>query len=111
LLQGKRFTIPSLITNTGDAELTNVTVNDPLIPGLAYFEGNTDGDSPMKLDVNETWYFKGSYVASEADFNPGSEGFTQLTNTVTVDTSETEPQTTQEHVLLYSPNLSITKNP
>jgi len=109
LAPGETIYYTVVITNTGDAELTNVTVNDPLIPGLAYFEGNTDGDSPMKLDVNETWYFKGSYVASEADFNPGSEGFTQLTNTVTVDTSETEPQTTQEHVLLYSPNLSIQK--
>lgn len=110
LAPGETIYYTVVITNTGDTELTNVTVNDPLIPGLAYFEGNTDGDSPMKLDVNETWYFKGSYVVTKADFNPGSEGFTQLTNTVTVDTSETEPQTAQEHVLLYSPNLSIQKS-
>jgi uncharacterized repeat protein (TIGR01451 family) len=109
LAPGEEIAYTVVITNTGDAELTNITVDDPLIPGLEYLEGNTDGDNPMKLDVNETWYFKGSYVATEADFNPGSEGFTQLTNTVTVDTNETDPQTAQEHVLLYSPNLSIQK--
>jgi len=51
-----------IVKNTGTVALGNVNVTDPRIASLTYVSGDTNRDG--KLDVNETWTYKGSELVS-----------------------------------------------
>lgn len=98
-----------LVTNTGNAALTGITVNDPMLPNLAYVSGNDNGNSA--LDVGETWLYTGSYTVTEADYSKeASGGVIPLVNTVTADSNETSPVQAQDKVELALPKLELTKS-
>ncbi len=71
------------VTNDGNVDLTNVTVNDPLIDNLA---GNND----TVLNVRETWTYTGNYTITREDIaNNDGDGFI---NNVTVDCDQLDQQ-------------------
>ncbi|MCP9876790.1 DUF11 domain-containing protein [Cyanobium sp. A2C-AMD] len=61
------------VTNTGNRDLTNLTVTDPLIEEISAVlnevtgENTGDADNDGSFDIGETWVFKGSYNADQAD--------------------------------------------
>ena len=59
------------VDNTGDVDLTNVVVEDPLLGGVLAgpASGDTDGDG--ELDVDETWVYEGSYLVTQEDIDAG----------------------------------------
>ncbi|MDH3718111.1 MAG: DUF11 domain-containing protein, partial [Planctomycetota bacterium] len=100
-------------TNTGNQDLTNVMVNDPLVTNLALSSGD---DSDGVLEVNEVWIYTGSYTVSQSDIDsnatmePNGVAVGLIDNTATVYTEETEPQSASVQVpISQNPLLSIVK--
>ncbi|MGB7427344.1 MAG: hypothetical protein WA933_05990, partial [Microcoleaceae cyanobacterium] len=103
------------VENTGNVDLTTVTVSDPLLETLTGPAGDTDGDN--KLDVDETWTYTGSYTVIQenidsngidADGNGDNDG--DIDNIATVTTDQTTPVSDDEDVpLLRSPELVFDK--
>lgn len=62
-------------TNSGNRDLTGLTVSDPLIAsisavladGTAFNAGDVNSDG--SFDIGETWLFKGTYLAAAKDLN------------------------------------------
>ena len=108
------------IANTGNVDLTGVTVTDNVeaqgATNATYVSG--DGGVIGVLDVGETWTFSASYVLTQADLDnagygtpagdlPG-DGF--LDNVATGDTEETPEDTAVAQVpLVYNPAIEVTK--
>ena len=77
------------VTNDGNIDLTNITVNDPLINLTGPFESlNADGI----LEVGEKWTYDGNYTVTQADINSndGIDGF--INSTATVRSDQLEPK-------------------
>ncbi|MGB9927756.1 MAG: beta strand repeat-containing protein, partial [Methanosarcina sp.] len=77
------------VTNTGNINLTNVTLNDSLITVSGPTESvNVDGI----LEVGETWTYTGTYTVTVRDIytNGGGDGF--IENTATVDCDQLDPE-------------------
>ncbi|MCW1427789.1 DUF11 domain-containing protein [Novosphingobium sp. JCM 18896] len=101
------------IENTGNVSLTGVALSD-LLEGQATPVGLPSGDTtnPGVLDVGETWSYDYSYTLTQADLDARgySDNDGKLNNTATVDTSETDPQSSSASVdLIYDPKLAIEK--
>ena len=76
------------VTNTGNVNLTNVTLSDSLIIVSGPLESlNTNG----VLEIGETWIYTGTYTVALTDIysNGGGDGF--IENTATVDCEQLEP--------------------
>jgi uncharacterized repeat protein (TIGR01451 family) len=71
---GDEVTFTVVVTNTGTATLTNVRVNDPLVPLTC-----APGTPVDRLRAGETITCRGTYVVTQADIDSGS-----VTNTATV---------------------------
>ena len=76
------------VTNTGNVPLTGVTVSDPMCTtAISGPTGDANGDS--KLDTNETWIYTCNHKVTQDEIEAGGN----LSNTVTVDSNETGPDT------------------
>ncbi|RYD87884.1 MAG: DUF11 domain-containing protein, partial [Sphingobacteriales bacterium] len=77
--------VPYTITvrNTGNAAISSVAVNDPMI-STALASGDSNGN--MKLDVGETWTYTGTYTVKQSDIdnNGNTPVLGVLRNTVNV---------------------------
>ncbi|MDD3246725.1 MAG: DUF11 domain-containing protein, partial [Methanosarcina sp.] len=84
------------VNNTGNIDLTNVTVTDPLLGTL---DGPV-GDNPVEgiLEVGETWVFTGNYTVTQTDINTNGDGDGFINNTATVDSEELPPESDSEAV-------------
>jgi len=76
------------VTNTGDVELTNLTVTDPLIEPLAGPAESKDTDGV--LDVGETWTYTGSYTVTQEDINTNGDCDGYIDNVAMVDCDQLE---------------------
>ena len=66
------------VTNNGNVELTNVTVNDLRIDNLAGpIEPNSNDTI---LNVGESWVYTGNHTVTRADLNNNGEGISQQRN-------------------------------
>lgn len=72
---GGIITYTYTVTNTGNAPLAEVSVNDNRLGSIPFVEGDTDGDG--WLDAGETWIFRATYTIKWTDRSP-------LVNTATV---------------------------
>ena len=100
--------------NTGNITLTNVSANDPLLPGAALvFDPASDLDSDGELDVGETWRWTGSYALDQViDIDTAGGGDNDVDNTVTITADELPgPVTASDEVpLVPTAELTLAKN-
>jgi len=90
--------------NTGNQVLTGVTVTDAFVNDLVYVSGDANNDG--KLDLNETWTYKGSHVVTQAELDSGKN----IVNTATGDSDQTGPKdATAKIPLVQKPSFTITK--
>ena len=90
-----------VVTNTGNATLTNVTVSDPLLTSIVC--PDTNGTFSLELGAFVTC--TGSYAITQADINAGHRD-----NTATADSDQTVPVTDSFDVTLTTnPSISISK--
>ncbi|MGB9928995.1 MAG: beta strand repeat-containing protein, partial [Methanosarcina sp.] len=96
------------ITNTGNVNLTNVTVTDSLINLTGPILGD---DSPTGiLDIGETWIFTGNYTATQADINTNGNGTGFIQNTATVKSDQLDPKSHSDEVSIQArPAYTINK--
>ncbi len=55
------------VSNTGDTELTGISISDPMLGALGGPAGDTDLDG--NLDTDETWTYTGSYIVQQSDLD------------------------------------------
>ena len=77
-----RYTIT--VKNTGDAAISNVVVNDPMLSNAALANPATDANS--KLDVGETWTYQADYTVKQSDIDNNGNTLVKgvLSNTATL---------------------------
>ena len=94
------------ITNTGNMTLTGVSVSDPMCAAAPVRQsGDTNNDN--KLQTTETWVYTCSHTVTQAELNAGGN----LTNTVTVGSDQTGPDTdTLNLPVIQAPSLNVTKS-
>ncbi|MBB2151401.1 DUF7507 domain-containing protein [Pedobacter gandavensis] len=56
------------VANTGNVALSNILVTDPMIANLSLYSGDI-APANLKLDVNETWTYTGSYTVTQFDLD------------------------------------------
>ncbi len=88
------------VTNPGTVPLTNIIVDDPLVPTLAFQSGDTNGDDI--LDMGEVWIYTGAYPLSASDISTNGGGDGDIDNTVTVSSNETGDETASNEVSINS---------
>jgi len=97
VLPGETVTYTIIVTNTGDIELNNIEVTDSL--------DNTWTRTITKLEPNESEEYSFEYTVPIN--TPNS---TAIKNIVTAVCDEiSEPETDEEDILVYTPDLTITK--
>ncbi|MFN0255901.1 DUF7507 domain-containing protein [Pedobacter ureilyticus] len=76
-----RYTIT--VKNTGDAAISNVVVNDPMLSNAA-LANPTDANN--KLDVGETWTYQADYIVKQSDIDNNGNTLVKgvLSNTATL---------------------------
>ena len=105
---GDTITYTVTATNLGLLGLTNVSINDAIIPNLTLISGDTNTDSV--LDANEVWVWRGDYQVTQSDIDSNGGGDGDIDNTVTVSTAELAPQTDSvEIAFTQEPSFSVTK--
>ena len=90
---GERIVYTITVTNTGNTELTGVTVVDPMITLIG---PSGDLNSNGVLDVGETWTYNGVYNVTADDIRNRD-----IVNVATVRTSQTDPKSDSEVLTLY----------
>jgi uncharacterized repeat protein (TIGR01451 family) len=93
---GNVITYTISVINSGDAELTGISISDPLLDPLPAPSGDTDSDG--WLDITETWTYTPTYIVQQSDIDSNGGGDGDIDNTVTVDFAETSPQTASASV-------------
>ena len=99
------------VENTGNTNLTTVTLSDTLLKGP-----NGTLNAPIEslhadgiLEVGETWTYKGTYTVQQADIDNGTADLS-LNNTATVHTDQTANQSASAAVpILFHPEVALTK--
>ncbi len=103
-----------VVENTGEIPLTNVVVDDTLPDGSTgtlsgpVEAGGTNADAAAgNLDLDETWTYTISYTTTQADIDAN----TDLINTVTAETEETDEvkDATAETPVSYKPLFTMEK--
>jgi LPXTG-site transpeptidase (sortase) family protein len=78
-----------VVTNTGSVTLSNITLADTKCTNseTPVYSSGDNGDSELQID--ETWIYTCDHVVTSLEFSSG----TDLSNTVTVDSTESDPAT------------------
>ena len=90
---GDPITYTITARNLGLLGLTNVTVNDSIIPATNITLLSGDVDANSILDTNEIWEWQGVYNVTQSDIDTNGGGDGDIDNTVTVSTDELPPLT------------------
>ncbi|MGB9929536.1 MAG: beta strand repeat-containing protein, partial [Methanosarcina sp.] len=77
------------VTNTGNVNLTNVTLNDSLITVSGPVESIIQNGI---LEVGETWTYTGTYTVTVKDIYTNGDGNGFIENTATVDCDQLDPE-------------------
>ena len=96
------------VENTGNVRLTGVTPTDTLPDGSTGILSGPTGDAGTTgtLDIGEIWQYTISYFVSQVDIDAG----TTLTNTVSVATNETGPESdTADTEIDASSSMTVVK--
>lgn len=96
--------------NLGLLGLSNVTVDDSIIPAANISLLGGDANNNSILDANEIWEWQGVYTVSQADIDTNGGGDGDIDNTVTVSTNELPSQTESVEVpVSQEPSFVVAK--
>lgn len=101
------------VKNTGNANQTNVIVNDPLISSSALASPNGDNGNGI-LEKGETWTYTGSYMVVQSDIDNNGKPNTNshiIRNTATVTSTEitsAQSATVDVNISIY-PAITLVK--
>lgn len=88
------------VSNPGTVPLTNIIVDDPLVPTLAFQSGDTNSNN--ELDMGEVWIYTGAYTLTPSDISTNGGGDGDIDNTVTASSDETGDETASNEVSISS---------
>ncbi|MGB9133499.1 MAG: PGF-pre-PGF domain-containing protein [Methanosarcina sp.] len=95
------------VTNTGNIDLANITVSDPLIKLEGHEESMAEDGV---LNPEENWIYTGTYEVTQEDLNSNGEEDGFINNTATVDCDLLDPKNDSANVPLeWNPAYSINK--
>ena len=107
---GDQITYTITARNLGLLGLTNVSVDDSIIPAANISLLSGDANANSILDANEIWEWQGVYTVSQADIDTNGGGDGDLDNTVTVTTDELPPLTESVEVpVTQEPSFAVAK--
>ncbi|WP_394326022.1 DUF7507 domain-containing protein [Methanosarcina horonobensis] len=96
------------VNNTGNIDLTNVSVSDPLLVNLTGPFG--DNSQTGILNVGENWTYTGTYTVTQADLNDNGGGDGFINNTAIVDCNELDQESDSAEVLIeQNPAYGVSK--
>ncbi|MEZ5335496.1 MAG: hypothetical protein R2741_09770 [Methanolobus sp.] len=101
-----------VVTNDGNADLSGVSVSDPLLEGTyGTLTGPSESiSSDGILEVGEMWTYTGSYTVQQSDINDNGGGDGDIDNTATVSSDDLPDETdSAEQPLSLSASYSIEK--
>jgi len=94
------------VTNDGNIDLTNVTVNDTLIglTGPVQSNSNATNSNDTILQVGENWNYTGNYTVTQEDINSNGTGTGFINNTaiVTGNYTVTQIDTNNNNTTVFS---------
>ncbi len=96
------------ITNTGNVTLSDVAMTDQYSNGSVIELNGPSSDTGVAgvLDVGESWNYTSSYQVTQADIDTTAD----LTNTISVNPAEADPQTASATTVVSSaPEIRVTK--
>ena len=96
-----------VLHNTGNVDLTGVSVTDPFAdPGsLQFVSGDTNNNGTLEL--TETWTYSATHTVTQAEINAGAN----LVNTAFADTDQTGPKDDDATTTVaQNPDLTIAKD-
>jgi uncharacterized repeat protein (TIGR01451 family) len=110
---GDQINYTIVVANTGDINLTGLTVLDQVesqaATSVTLLSGDTNGNG--NLDAGEIWTFTVSYTLTQADLDSRGGGNGQLDNVATATTNETPPASAAASLVLpYQASLAVTKS-
>src|SRR5665647_1975335 len=95
-----------VVTNDGNIDLTNVTVNDTLIglTGPVQSNSNATNSNDTILQVGENWNYTGNYTVTQEDINSNGTGTGFINNTaiVTGNYTVTQIDTNNNNTTVFS---------
>ncbi|MDI9394256.1 MAG: DUF11 domain-containing protein, partial [Euryarchaeota archaeon] len=96
---GDTITYQITVTNAGNVDLTNVTLDEPLIN----LTGPSGDYAPTGiLNVGEIWTYTGNHTVSQTDINTDGYGDGLLSNTATVYCDQLDPKSDTAEVPVQS---------
>jgi uncharacterized repeat protein (TIGR01451 family) len=98
-----------VVTNTGNQNLTGVSVSDPVVVPLS---GPTESiNAGGVLEVGETWTYTGSYMVTQGELDDNGGGDGDIDNTATVSSNELAGQSDSKEVpIAQKPSIDIRKD-
>jgi uncharacterized repeat protein (TIGR01451 family) len=100
---GETINYTITVDNTGNVNLTNVVLTDVLAGGATLASGDTNSDGV--LDVGETWIYTADYEVIQANIDAG----TDIVNSASVDTDQTDPLGDDATTTIQNAALTIVK--
>ncbi|WP_335967248.1 gliding motility-associated C-terminal domain-containing protein [Galbibacter sp. PAP.153] len=113
-LAGDMINYTFTVTNTGNANQTNVVLSDPLIGGVILGPESGDNNNNNILETGEVWVYTASYSVLQEDIdsngNPIQEsGIIQNIAKVTSDEIPLGESDTNEVIINTNPSFTVTK--
>lgn len=68
---GETITYTLLLTNLGDIDIHNVTVNDPMLGGVITSVPTGDANNDSVLNIGEAWTYEVAYAITSSDISAG----------------------------------------
>ncbi len=97
-----------MVTNTGNANITGVSVSDPLLGAMNGLVESIASDSI--LQINETWTYTGSYTVLQLDIDNNGGGDGDIDNMATLSSNELSDKTDAVSVAIdYNPAYTLSK--
>ncbi len=101
--EGDTISYTIRVYNTGNQAMTNIRVSDSLLTELRRGSQDENGNEDNLLEPDEIWVYEGTYTLTQAMIDSNGNGSpidSNIYNTVTADSEETEKATTEAVVPL-----------